>query len=149
MISKFSFQRQKKGALKYLILECLNERPMRVYEIIKSIENKFDGYYRPSTGSVYPMLKNMIEEELISVTTEGNKKIYSITEKGKMKYNEMRENYQKFFGNNFNLIKPIFYELLQIAFLMHENKEKINKENSEKILEYIRRCKDQIREVFK
>jgi transcriptional regulator, PadR family len=96
VISKFGFQRLKRGALKYLVLECLNEKPMRTYEIIKSIEKKFEGSYRPSTGSIYPVLKGLVEKDLVEVKVENGKKIYIITDKGKKNWKRSRTNHLNF-----------------------------------------------------
>jgi DNA-binding PadR family transcriptional regulator len=149
VISKFNFQRLKKGALKYLVLECLAEKPMRVYEIIKAIENKFEGFYRPSTGSIYPILKTLIDDELISVNIENGKKIYSITEKGKKIYEEMKNKKYKIFGDNASFIMPILQELLQMAFYFHENRSKIDERTSELIINHLKDCKEQIRKLIR
>ncbi|WP_338599475.1 PadR family transcriptional regulator [Sulfolobus tengchongensis] len=148
MISKFSFQRLKKGALKYLVLECLNDKPMRTYEIIKTIEKKFEGSYRPSTGSIYPVLKNLLEKDLIRVRTEGNKKIYVITDRGRKELEEIKNKSLKLLGENANSSRQILQELLQIAFYLYENRSKINEEKTQKILEYLKACRKQIEDIL-
>ncbi|AAK40403.1 PadR family transcriptional regulator [Saccharolobus solfataricus] len=148
MISKFSFQRLKKGALKYLVLESLNERPMRTYEIIKTIEKKFEGSYRPSTGSVYPVLKSLVEKNLVEVKVENNKKIYIITEKGKNELQEIKNKSLKLLGDNTKFSRQILQELLQIAFYLYDNRSKIDENNIQKIIEYLRNCRNQLKNVL-
>src|SRR5262245_47979249 len=51
----------RRGDLKYVVLELLNERPRHGYDIIRALEDRFRGFYRPSPGSVYPTLQ-MLED---------------------------------------------------------------------------------------
>jgi hypothetical protein len=46
--------RARRGDIKFLILEVLAEGPRHGYDIIVELENKSNGRYRPSPGSVYP-----------------------------------------------------------------------------------------------
>lgn len=75
--------RAKRGDIKYFILEVLENRPSHGYEIMRSLEEKWGGTYKPSPGSVYPTLQ-MLEEGgyLVSEQSDG-KKVYTITEQGK------------------------------------------------------------------
>ncbi|ADB87987.1 PadR family transcriptional regulator [Saccharolobus islandicus] len=148
MISKFGFQRLKKGALKYLVLECLNEKPMRTYEIIKSIEKKFEGSYRPSTGSIYPVLKGLVEKDLVEVKVENGKKIYIITDKGKKELEEIKNKSLKLLGDNAKFSRPILQELLQIAFYLYNNRSKIDENNIQKIIQHLRNCRNELRDIL-
>jgi DNA-binding PadR family transcriptional regulator len=75
--------RAKRGDVKFLILELLAEKPRHGYDIIKELEDRHSGMYRPSAGSVYPTLQ-MLEEGgfLTSEQVEG-KKVYTITDEGR------------------------------------------------------------------
>ncbi|AMY06116.1 PadR family transcriptional regulator [Staphylococcus condimenti] len=79
----------KKGNLQFMILNSLKEEPKHGYQIIKDLEEQFKGFYSPSPGSVYPILQMLEDREFVSVTKEGNKKIYTITEEGE---NFLKEN---------------------------------------------------------
>jgi len=148
VISKFGFQRLKKGALKYLVLECLNEKPMRTYEIIKSIEKKFEGSYRPSTGSIYPVLKGLVEKDLVEVKVENGKKIYIITDKGKKELEEIKNKSLKLLGDNAKFSGQILQELLQIAFYLYNNRSKIDENNIQKIIQHLRNCRNELRDIL-
>ncbi|HZB87734.1 MAG TPA: PadR family transcriptional regulator [Terracidiphilus sp.] len=76
--------------LRYLLLELIAEKPSHGYELIKAIEEKFGGVYSPSPGVIYPMLTLLEETGLATVTTEGTRKLYSITEEGKKELKENR-----------------------------------------------------------
>ena len=71
------------GELKLVILHLLQEKPSYGYELIKAIEERLSGGYAPSPGVVYPTLTLLEEEGNATVSTsEGNKKLYTVTEQG-------------------------------------------------------------------
>ena len=71
------------GELRLVILQLLSEKPSYGYEIIKAIEERLSGGYAPSPGVVYPTLTLLEEEGHATVSsTEGNKKLYTVTEQG-------------------------------------------------------------------
>ena len=70
------------GDLRYVILQLLAERPSHGYELIKAIGERMGGQYQPSPGVVYPMLTMLEELGHATVTTEGTRKLYAITEDG-------------------------------------------------------------------
>lgn len=65
-----------------LILHLINETPRHGYEIIKAIEDLAGGAYAPSPGVVYPTLTMLEELGQVTSTTEGSRKLYTITETG-------------------------------------------------------------------
>jgi DNA-binding PadR family transcriptional regulator len=70
------------GDLRYVILQLISEKPSHGYEIIKSIEERLGGAYAPSPGVIYPVLTMLEEMGYATATTEGTRKLYSITEEG-------------------------------------------------------------------
>src|SRR5580658_6000271 len=79
------------GELRLVILQLVAEKPSYGYEIIKAIEERLSGGYAPSPGVVYPTLTMLEEEGYATVSsTDGNKKLYTVTELGKelLKTNE-------------------------------------------------------------
>jgi DNA-binding PadR family transcriptional regulator len=83
-------RRQRRGDIKYALLELLAEQPRHGYELIKELEQRYGGFYRPSPGSVYPTLQ-LLEDEghLTSETLEG-KRVYTITDSGRQLLEERR-----------------------------------------------------------
>lgn len=72
------------GELKLVLLALIAEHPRHGYELIRTIEEMFDGNYAPSPGAVYPTLTMLEEMDYASVETgEGGKKRYRITEAGR------------------------------------------------------------------
>jgi len=68
------------GILKLLILKELEKSDATGYELIQKIGTKMK---KPSPGSVYPLLKELTDKGFLDVRAEGNKKMYSLSEKGK------------------------------------------------------------------
>jgi DNA-binding PadR family transcriptional regulator len=76
-------RRLASGDLQLVLLALLAERPSHGYELIKALEERSDGFYSPSPGMVYPALTWLEEMSYASVTAEGVKKLYSITDAGR------------------------------------------------------------------
>ena len=69
--------------LRLVLLTLLEERPSHGYELIKALEDRSGGFYSPSPGMVYPALTWLEEVGYASVTAEGAKKLYEITDEGR------------------------------------------------------------------
>ena len=76
-------RRLASGDLQLVLLALLAERASHGYELIKALEERSDGFYSPSPGMIYPALTWLEEMGYASVTAEGVKKLYSITEAGR------------------------------------------------------------------
>jgi DNA-binding PadR family transcriptional regulator len=76
-------QRTPRGDIKYILLALLAEQPRHGYELIKELEGRYGGFWKPSPGSVYPTLQ-LLEEGgyLISEQVEG-RRVYTITDSGR------------------------------------------------------------------
>ncbi|WP_041787162.1 PadR family transcriptional regulator [Rhodomicrobium vannielii] len=73
----------EQGDLRWLVLDLIGEQPRHGYEIIKAIEDAFNGAYTPSPGVIYPTLTLLEETGLIVGETQGAKKLYSLTDQGR------------------------------------------------------------------
>ncbi|WP_410536503.1 helix-turn-helix transcriptional regulator [Streptomyces sp. KL2] len=71
------------GRLRLYLLKLLDEAPRHGYEVIRLLEERFQGLYAPSAGTVYPRLAKLEAEGLVSHTTEGGRKVYSLTDAGR------------------------------------------------------------------
>jgi len=71
------------GDMKYVILKLLATRSMHGYEVMKALEEKTRGCYKPSPGTVYPTLQWLEDEGLVKAETVDEKKFYSITDAGR------------------------------------------------------------------
>ena len=85
-----------KGFVKYHVLRLLKDRPMSGSEIMKEISDQTDGRYRPSPGSIYPLLSWLTEERFAHLDSEesGIKK-YALTEEGEKLLEDIRVKREK------------------------------------------------------
>ena len=74
--------RAGRGDMSTIILHLLLEKRMHGYEIIRTLEDKSHGMWRPSAGSIYPTLQFLEEQELVESHDENGKKVYALTKKG-------------------------------------------------------------------
>jgi DNA-binding PadR family transcriptional regulator len=72
-----------RGDLKFALLELLQERPMHGYEMMKELQERTNGMYTPSAGSVYPTLQMLEDRGFVTVSEVDGKKVYSITDAGR------------------------------------------------------------------
>jgi DNA-binding PadR family transcriptional regulator len=73
----------KTGFLKLAILKIIEERPMHGYALMKEIERVTGDDWKPSPGSIYPALQELVANGLVIAHAEGRKRIYEITPEGK------------------------------------------------------------------
>jgi DNA-binding PadR family transcriptional regulator len=72
-----------RGDLKYIILDLLKDQPRHGYDIIRALEERMRGRYRPSPGSVYPTLQMLEDLGYVTANQQEGKKVYSITDEGR------------------------------------------------------------------
>jgi len=79
-----------KGFLRYYVLKLLKEKPMSGSEIIEEIEKETDGRWKPSPGSIYPLLSWLKDNDYtkeLPKEEEGMKR-YMLTEQGEKFFEE-------------------------------------------------------------
>jgi DNA-binding PadR family transcriptional regulator len=85
-----------RGNLKLLVLNILSRRSVHGYGLFKELQKIYN--WKPSCGTLYPVLSEFEDKGFIksSETVEQGrfKKIYSITDKGREKLNEMIKDFQ-------------------------------------------------------
>jgi DNA-binding PadR family transcriptional regulator len=72
----------QKGDLKFVILGLLQESPRHGYDIIRELEDRSEGLYKPSPGVIYPTLQMLEEMGYTTSREEEGKKVYTITDEG-------------------------------------------------------------------
>jgi DNA-binding PadR family transcriptional regulator len=75
--------RAGRGDIRAAILSLLGDAPSNGYGLIKAIAEKTNGAWRPSPGSVYPTLQQLVDEELITSVGEGRRTEFELTDAGK------------------------------------------------------------------
>ena len=82
-----------KGFIRYHVLESLSEKPMSGSEIMDEIEKRTNGRWKPSSGSVYPLLAWLKDNGYLKelLTDESGLKRYELTQNGKKLLQEQRK----------------------------------------------------------
>ncbi|MDQ1130818.1 PadR family transcriptional regulator [Microbacterium sp. SORGH_AS_0888] len=75
--------RMGRGDVRAAVLALLLEQPMHGYQIIREIEDRSGGVWKPSAGSVYPTLQLLSDEGMIEASESNGRKTYSLTEVGR------------------------------------------------------------------
>jgi DNA-binding PadR family transcriptional regulator len=98
-----------KGFLRYYVLELLSERPMSGSEIMDEVERITGGCWRPSPGSIYPLLAYLQDNGYIQEVPSGEAgvKRYTLTDKGKHLLEEQRRMREHIFAGR-RLFAPPF-----------------------------------------
>lgn len=71
-----------RGYLRLIVMKNLLNKELSGYDLIKQIE-KHTGTWKPSFGSIYPLLERLLKEKLVQVKIQGRRKLYSLTSEGK------------------------------------------------------------------
>lgn len=66
-----------------LLLVVLLDGPAHGYELIRRLEQRSGGAWRPSPGSVYPTLQLLEEADLLTGRDDDGRRIYEITDVGR------------------------------------------------------------------
>ncbi|MCL5949299.1 MAG: PadR family transcriptional regulator [Candidatus Bathyarchaeota archaeon] len=76
----------QKGYIRMGVLILLNKKPSHGYEIMKEINSRTKGFWQPTAGGVYPILRDLEKSGYIKGHWETQKnrrlKVYKITESG-------------------------------------------------------------------
>lgn len=80
--------RMARGDVRAAVLSLLAEEPMHGYQIIREIEERSGGSWKPSAGSVYPTLQLLADEGLVAAEEQNGRKTYSLTEAGRAAVDE-------------------------------------------------------------
>lgn len=84
--------KKRRGFIQVAILHLLRETSMHGYHIMKELEERSGGMYNASAGTVYPALQELLDHGSIQLDDDGSeKKVYSITEHGQIRLNEVTE----------------------------------------------------------
>jgi DNA-binding PadR family transcriptional regulator len=73
----------RRGDIRTALLVCLADGPGHGYEIMQRLEEKSEGAWRPSPGSVYPALQMLTDEGLLTATEADGKRVFEITSQGR------------------------------------------------------------------
>jgi DNA-binding PadR family transcriptional regulator len=77
----------QKGYMRIAFLILLSKKPYHGYEMMKEVEDRTGGFWKPTAGGVYPILQSLEQAGYIEGEwgpQKRKRKIYHITESGKL-----------------------------------------------------------------
>jgi len=77
----------QKGYMRIALLILLSKKPCHGYVMMKEVEDRTEGFWKPTAGGVYPILQSLEKAGYINGEWSPQKrkrKIYHITESGKL-----------------------------------------------------------------
>jgi DNA-binding PadR family transcriptional regulator len=70
------------GEVRLALLSLLSAGPQHGYELMRQLEERSDGAYRASAGTVYPTLQQLEDEGLVRSESADGKRVYRLTAEG-------------------------------------------------------------------
>lgn len=76
-------RRAGRGNIRAAVLALLAEEPQHGYAIIGQLAERSGGLWRPSPGSIYPVLGQLQEEGLVTSDRSEGRKVFALTDEGR------------------------------------------------------------------
>jgi DNA-binding PadR family transcriptional regulator len=76
-------RKARRGDIRTAALLLLAEEPRNGYQIMQEVQERSDGVWRPSPGSVYPALQQLEDEGLIRSQEVDGRKLFALTDEGR------------------------------------------------------------------
>lgn len=80
--------RRRRGDVRTALLRLLAERPMHGYDLMRELEDRSAGMWRPSPGSIYPTLQLLEDEDLVKGEERDGKRVFTLTDLGRTELEE-------------------------------------------------------------
>ena len=84
-------RRPRRGDVRLALLTLLADEPKHGYDLIRELEERSGGAWRPSPGSVYPTLQLLEDEGLVASEERDGKRVYTLTEAGRAELEQRKE----------------------------------------------------------
>lgn len=157
-----------RGLLKFLVLKMINEKPMSGAEIVEEIE-KQTGSWKPSSGSIYPLLARLHKKGLTKElpTDELGFKRYTFTVEGK-RFFEKQISFGRDFIKRIEFLAPMLISgfdidsnnegfrkskesaknLLKSFIVLRRNTEKLSEKDAEEISSILDDCNNKLKKII-
>ncbi len=108
----------QKGYIRMGVLILLNKKPSHGYEIMKEINSRTKGFWQPTPGGVYPILRDLEKSGYIKGQWQTQKnrrlKVYKITNPGEAILKRAIVKQSEIFSNISNLFTEFARDVLNI-----------------------------------
>ncbi|PVX23474.1 MAG: hypothetical protein CW691_10510 [Candidatus Bathyarchaeum sp.] len=160
-----------RGLLRFLVLNMVTKKPMSGSEIVEVIEKETGGRWKPSSGSVYPLLARLQDTGYTteSPSEEAGIKRYTLTAKGKKLF-ETQINVGQKMINKLEFLVPLLISgfqfdpndekilsgtrepakrvVMTLLDLRAEKSYQLTEQDSKKIKESLNRCADELEAIL-
>jgi DNA-binding PadR family transcriptional regulator len=106
------------GQLKLIVMQALCEHKESGYSLMKHISQSTG--WKPSTGSIYPLLEELLNAQWVTVEKKGRKKIYTVTKKGREEFVRLSVCKEEFIDGLINQLKVFesFFDKGETGFIL-------------------------------
>ncbi len=139
----------QKGYIRIAVLILLNKKPHHGYEMMKAIDERTSGFWKPTAGGIYPILQDLENSGYINgewdCETKRKRKIYAITLEGKKVLEHTLAKENKLVSTMYDLLKEYMKDVLDVEvnkeqlpktpFAMFLEEGKCKPEDTKKVLE--------------
>jgi DNA-binding PadR family transcriptional regulator len=147
----------QKGYIRIATLALLSKKPHHGYEIMKEIKERTRGFWKPTAGGMYPILKDLQNSGYIQgewdAKTRRRKRIYKITESGRTvlkralaKENQLADTMRNLFAEYMKGVLEVDTQLDSTLSIPRPLAELL-KETNEKEEDTVRRLEEQRRQI--
>ncbi len=147
----------QKGYIRIATLTLLSKKPYHGYEIMKEIRERTRGFWKPTPGGIYPILKDLQESGYIQgewdAKTRRRKRIYKITQSGMAVLRRALEKENQLADTMRNLFEEYMRGVLDVnpqptsLFSMSRPFAELMKETTENEETTIRRLEEQSKQI--
>jgi DNA-binding PadR family transcriptional regulator len=139
----------QKGYIRIAVLILLSKKPHHGYEMMKAIEERTSGFWKPTAGGIYPILQDLENSGYIKgewdQQTKRKRKIYELTETGKKVLERTLSKESQLANSMTDLFKEYMKDVLDVEvnktqmpktpFALFLEEGKCKPEDTKKILE--------------
>ena len=157
-----------RGLLRFLVLKMISEKPMSGTEIVEQIAEQTGGRWKPSSGSIYPLLALMLKKGFTreSIRREDGLKRYSFTIEGSKFLNKQIELGQDFLtkmefllpmligGLQFGLsteklcdAKEPARQLVSAFMAIRHNLDDLSQRDAKEIVQTLKECSEKLEKI--
>ena len=141
-----------RGDFKLFLLRVLDTQPMHGYEIMKFLEERSHGFYKPSAGSIYPALRSLVKRGHAAVAGGNGRNVYRITPRGKAFLRRQEAEFEKRFQSFEARIGPeraaLFREARSIGKLFRHGLHAITPTQAKKLRKILIATRERIMDVI-
>jgi DNA-binding PadR family transcriptional regulator len=141
----------QKGYIRIAVMILLNKKPHHGYEMMKAVDERTAGFWKPTAGGIYPILQDLEKSKYINGEwdniTKRKRKVYSITPQGKKVLEHTLAKENRLVATMTDLLKEYMKDVLDVtvnseqllpktpfALFLEEGKGK--PEDTKKVLEH-------------